>query len=130
MTSPKKPAFNEALPLVITPHEIFETCLHGAHAVNADFTSAVIPDVATEVLIAENKRTGNAARFARLNLVEFPQYVVEVQIGNVFVAGSWQWPEAETDQMQVEYCREQARNAFVYAAALIGKRVERGLIVH
>jgi hypothetical protein len=54
---------------------------------------------------------------------------VEVQIGNVFISGSWQWSEDEASQMEVEYCREQARNAFIQAAAVVGKRVERGLIV-
>jgi curli biogenesis system outer membrane secretion channel CsgG len=129
VTSPKKPDLHEPLPLVITPDEIFNTCLHGAHVADADFSSAVIPDVASEILIAENKKTGNAARFARLTLVEFLQYVVEVQIGNVFIFGSWQWVEGEASQVEVEYCREQARNAFIQAASLVGKRVERGLIV-
>lgn len=129
MTPPRKPDLDEPLPLVITPNEIFNACLYGSHVVDADFSTDVVPNVATEVLVAENKRTGNSARFARLNLAEFPQYVVELQIGNVFITGSWQWPAAEASQTEIEYCKEKAQNAFIQAAALIGKRVERGLII-
>jgi hypothetical protein len=129
MTPPAKPNLHEAILLDLTPNEIFQACLYGSHVTDADLTSALVPGVATEVLVAENKRTGNAARFARLNLSELPQYVVELQIGSTFIAGFWQWATIDASQSEIEYNKEQAQNAFIRAAGLVGKRVERELVI-
>jgi hydrogenase maturation factor HypE len=112
MTPPKKPNLDDPVCLDITPNEIFSTCLCGAHVTDANFSSSIVGSAASEVLVAENKRTANSARFARLNFSEFSQYVV-----------------GEATPMEIEYFKEQAQNAFVQGAALVGKRVERGLIV-
>jgi hypothetical protein len=129
MAPPKKPNLNDPVSLDITPNEIFSTCLYGAHVTDANFSSSIIESAASEVLVAENKRTGNSTRFARLNFSEFSQYLVEVQIGNAFISGSWEWTVGVATPMEIEYFKEQAQNAFMQGAALIGKRVERGLIV-
>jgi hypothetical protein len=129
MTPPKKPNLDDPVCLDITPNEIFSTCLYGAHVTDANFSSSIVESAASEVLVAENKRTANSARFARLNFSEFSQYVVEVRIGTVFISGSWDWTVGEATPMEIEYFKEQAQNAFVQGAALVGKRVERGLIV-
>lgn len=126
-----QPAFDQPLACGVTPNEIIHSIFVGSTSAQTCFTSSIVEECVNEQLLAINKRTGYSARWAWSEyecehdcMVE---YAVELHIDDVYITGIWLMPCGSL--ADDERGKASSEAAFITASALIGKRVQRMLVV-
>lgn len=138
MTDPtitEDPSWDEPLTLSLTPAAILNTVFSSADNVHTAWQSCVEDHLIVAQTTAVAQMNANHCRLAEQEYAdeEVPEetwhdWTVELQINDVYLMAHWR-ARVGVAQADWEWCTNEAEKAFTLGAALLGRRVRRGIMV-
>jgi len=128
------PDWDMPLPLNITPAGLANALFVTADEVHTAWQSCIDPSLVVAESVAQDGHTANYCRLVEQEYEEdgsegiWHDWMVEVRIGEVFIAGHWRLP-ADGRGADWQWCNNEAQNAFTAACTLFGRRVGRTVFV-
>jgi hypothetical protein len=131
----KHPGYDDPLLLTLTPHQIFNSILFNCgsfttscHSLIMDFN--VIRQVKAEsgenyCWLLEYEWYPHDTDISDLQI----DIVLELKIGNAYIYGDFETFDLHTPRVVIDNVWRRAEDAFIVAAALLGLRVKRELVV-
>jgi hypothetical protein len=134
-TTKEEPDWDAPLTISLTPAAILNTFFASADSVHTGWETCIEDEliVAETTVVAES--SANHCRFIEQEYSDqdsggesWHDWTVELQIGEVFLLAHWR-ARISASPADWEWCAAEAERAFTNAAALLGRRVRRGLVV-
>lgn len=134
-TMTEDPSWDEPLTLSLTPAAILNTVFATADNVHTAWQSCVEDHLIVAQTTAVAQMNANHCRLVEQEYAdeEVPEetwhdWTVELQISDVYLMAHWR-VRVGIAQADWEWCEAEAEKAFIIAAALLGRRVRRGIVV-
>ncbi len=128
------PDWDLPLALNVTPAALASALFVTADEVHTAWQSCVDQSLVIAESIAQDGHTANYCRLAEQEYEEdgeegiWHDWVVEIRIGEVCVAGHWRLP-TDARGADWQWCNDEAQRAFTSASVLFGRRVGRTVFV-
>lgn len=131
----EEPDWDAPVALNLTPAAIMNTFFASADSVHTGWETCVDDTLVFAETTVVADMSANHCRFVEQEYSDqdtpdesWHDWTVELQLGEVFLLAHWR-ARISGSPADWEWCAAEAERAFISAAALLGRRVRRGLVV-
>ena len=129
------PSWESPISLPVTPAGLLNTVFATAQSVHTAWRTCVDDSLVLAETTIVSEFGGNHCRFVEMEYADeesaeetWHDWTVELRLADVFLLAHWR-SRVNGSPADWDWCAKEAEDAFIHAAALLGRRVRRGLAV-
>ena len=129
------PSWDSPLTITVTPAGLLNTVFATAQSVHTAWRTCVDDSLVMAETTVVSEFGGNHCRFLEMEYADeevaedtWHDWTVEMRVGDVFLLAHWR-TRVNDSPSDWDWCAREAEDAFIQAAALLGRRVRRGLAI-
>jgi hypothetical protein len=129
------PSWDAPISVMVTPAGLLNTVFATAQSVHTAWRTCVDDGMVLTETTVVSEFGGNHCRFVEMEYADeegaeetWHDWTVELRLGEVILLAHWR-TRVNGSPSDWDWCAREAENAFIHAAALLGRRVRRGLAI-
>ena len=129
------PSWDAPVAVTVTPAGLLNTIFASAQSVHTAWRTCVDDSMVLAETTVVSEFGGNHCRFVEMEYAEeensedtWHDWTVELRLAEIFLLAHWR-ARVNGSPADWDWCAREAENAFMHAAALLGRRVRRGLAI-